>query len=176
MPDYNDRKGRASSKIGRPPSNIPNLPCLPDRSIKQIIEKKTVDKYDNNSNLDLSLQEIDLKSYAKIIIEHYRQEILRAYTELGINPKQLRLGGNICFKRSDFENTDKFDEIVNSRDKYLWYGLVYDITEILFDNIEGDTIGGFTTGSMRSRWVNYVFKAVFQQGTGGNEAQCYICP
>ncbi len=110
---------------------------------------------------------IDLKSYAKIVIENYREEIKRDYEALGINPKQLRLGGDFCFKRSDFENPDKFDEIVNSRDKYLWYGLVYEITEILSDKTEGKNIGGFTTDSMRNRWKNYVFKAVFQQGKGG---------
>ena len=113
------------------------------------------------------LGKINLKEYAKVVIEYYRQDIKRAYKTLGINSKQLRLGGDFSFKQSDFEDTDKFDEIVNSREKYLWYGLVYEITEILSNNTEGKTIGGFTTSSMRNRWKNYVFKAVFQQGKGG---------
>ncbi len=112
-------------------------------------------------------QGIDLKKYVQIVIDNYRKEILRAYRKHGINPRQQRLGGDFIIKRSDFENTDNFDKIVNSRDKYLWYGLVYKITEIVPENTKGKTIGGFTTSSMRNRWKDYVFKAVFQQGQGG---------
>ncbi len=124
---------------------------------------------DELSELDGELSEINssLEVYAKVISEHYRQEIQRAFKEFGFKSKQLRLGGDFSFKRSDFENDDKFEEIVNSRGQYLWYGLVYKITEILPGNLEGETIAGFTTSSMSSRWANYVLKAVFQQGKGG---------
>ena len=49
------------------------------------------------------------------------------------------MGGDFSFRRSDFKDVKKFEEIVRSRSKYLWYGLVYDITEILFDDIDGET-------------------------------------
>ncbi|TES95371.1 MAG: hypothetical protein E3J90_09835 [Promethearchaeota archaeon] len=108
-----------------------------------------------------------LKKYAKLTSESYKNEILKAYKKLGINPKQLRIGEEFSFKRSDFEDISKFESIVNSRGKYLWYGLVYEITEILSDKSKGETIAGFTTETMRSRWTKYVFKAVLRQGKGG---------
>lgn len=119
------------------------------------------------SNILINRCKIELNIYAKNIINTYREEILNAYKALRAKSKQLRLGGDFSFKRSDFENQDEFEEIVNSRENYLWHGLVYKITEMLFDNIEGDTIGGFTTRSMRTRWNDYVFKAVLEQGQGG---------
>ena len=54
---------------------------------------------------------IDLKKYAKIVIDNYRKEIDNYRKE--INPRQQRLGGDFIIKRSDFENMDKFDKIVN---------------------------------------------------------------
>ncbi len=108
-----------------------------------------------------------LKKYAKITSESYKKEILRAFKELGFNPKQLRLSGEFSFKRSDFEDISKFERIVNSRGKYLWYGLVYEITEIKSDKSKGETIAGFTTDTMNTRWMSYVYKAVFEHGEGG---------
>ena len=108
-----------------------------------------------------------LKKYARITSESYKNEILGEYSKLGIKSKQLRLGGDFCFKRSDFEDISKFESIVNSRAKYLWYGLVYEITEILSDNSEGETIAGFTTDTMNTRWFHYVHKAISRHGEGG---------
>lgn len=110
---------------------------------------------------------INLKKYAQTVIENYRKSILEEYKKLGIKLKQVHLNGDFSIKRTDFEDSEQFDKIVNSRDKYLWYGLVYKITELLPDKSEGRSIGGFTTRSLSNRWKYYVFKAIFRQGQGG---------
>jgi len=115
----------------------------------------------------LKFGKLFLKKYAKITSESYKNEILRSFKELGFKPKQLRMSGEFCFKRSDFDDISKFERIVNSRGKYLWYGLVYEITEILSDKSKGETIAGFTTDTMNKRWAHYVYKAIFKHGEGG---------
>jgi len=112
-------------------------------------------------------KKIDLERYAKIVSEFYREEVLKSRKMLGFKSKQLRFGGDINIKRKDFENPEEFEKIVRNRKKYLWYGLLYEISEILPGDIKHETIAGYTTGSLNSRWSKYVFKAVLNKGKGG---------
>ncbi len=112
-------------------------------------------------------KKIDLERYAKIISEHYREEVLESRKMLGFKSQQLRFGGEIRIKRNDFENFEEFEKIVRNRKKYLWYGLLYEISEMLPGDVKKETIAGYTTSSLNSRWSKYVFKAVLKEGIGG---------
>lgn len=110
---------------------------------------------------------INLEGYAKIVSEFYREDVLESRKMLGFKSKQLLFGGDIIIKRKDFKDPKEFEEIVRNRKKYFWYGLLYEMSEILPGNIKGETIAGYTTSSLSSRWSKYVFKAVFKEGKGG---------
>ena len=115
----------------------------------------------------IKCKKIDLEGYAKIVSEFYREEVLKSRKTLGFNSKQLRFGGDIIIERNDFEDPEEFEKIVRNRKKYLWYGLLYEIYEILPGDAKQETIAGYTTGSLNSRWNRYVFKAVLKEGKGG---------
>ncbi|MFX1258858.1 MAG: hypothetical protein ACFFAN_13450 [Promethearchaeota archaeon] len=97
---------------------------------------------------------IDLKAYARILVNGYREDILKARRELGFNPKQIRLK-DFVIKADEIKDIEEIAS-AKGRSKYFWHGIVYEIAEILPVGIKGQSIAGFTKDTLTKRWTHYV--------------------
>ncbi len=93
---------------------------------------------------------IDLNWYATIILKKYKQSILNARKKLGSASPQILFDD----RPIRAENVDDIEKLATrrGRSKIFWYGLIYQICEILPNKIIGKSYGGMTTLTLYERW------------------------
>jgi len=107
--------------------------------------------------------EIDLKIYAKGVVNKYKKEILEARRKLGYGSKQL-IFDDEPISATDIDNIDQL-ATKKGRSKLFWYGIIYQITEIDEFQIKGESYGGMTTLTLFDRWHFTVRDAITKPET-----------
>ncbi len=105
---------------------------------------------------------LDIKAYARIVKSAYAKEILEERRKRGFGLVQYRFDkqGNWVgtidpIKAEEVKNIEELAS-AKGRSKLFWYGIVYEITY----RSTGRSIGGYTTGSLRKRWSDYVIDTI----------------
>ncbi len=105
---------------------------------------------------------IDLDYYGNIIVNKYKDIIRKRRKALGFPTTQKRLSDMTPIMHNQVRD---IDQIVSKsgRTRYLWFGLVYQITVVEKDGNEGKKYAGMTAQTLKQRWHWYVKTALEKQ-------------